>query len=370
MLKLCFVLVDRANYGRLKPVMQECQKRHLPMDVVCGGSMVLSRFKRPVDIVKADGFRVTEELLTDWEGSTPASMAMGIGSAVQQFTGAFERLAPDLVVIIGDRFEALGAAIAAATTNRCILHLQGGEVSGSIDESYRHAITKLAHYHVPATGRAKENIIRMGERAETVLAVGCPSADIAAGINVERGDHILVAYHPTTTHWQTAAEEVREVLAGVRMAAGERPVKVMWPNIDAGSDAIAKAMRENRHKKWAFLTNVPPEEYAHYIAAAACCVGNSSSFVRDAGFYGTPVVLVGDRQRGRENDHAIQVFNLRAEHVANGIEMAAESLYRNIRQPSDLYGRPGVSREIVDAIERIEPYTQKRLFMPEVACVP
>src|SRR5438128_1844706 len=187
----------------------------LELQVIAAGTMVLERFGLPVRIVEADGFPVDGEVYLELEGSTPATMAKSVGFSVIEFASEFQRLKPDIVLLIGDRYEALAAAVAAAYMNRCIVHIQGGEVSGSIDESSRHAITKFAHSHFPSTRRSAEYVWRMGERPDTVLGIGCPSSDIARTLDrtlpVEvvnsRGSgaemdlakpFLLVIFHPTT----------------------------------------------------------------------------------------------------------------------------------------------------------------------------
>src|SRR6185437_5754192 len=130
-------------------------------------------------IVRADGFNVDSEIYIELEGSTPTTMAKSIGFGVVEFASEFHRLKPDVVVLIGDRYEALAAAVAAAYMNLTLVHIQGGEVSGSIDESARHAITKFAHFHFPSTHRSASYLMKMGERPDTILGVGCPSSDIA-----------------------------------------------------------------------------------------------------------------------------------------------------------------------------------------------
>ena len=178
--KVCVVLVDRANYGRMKPVMQAIAAHpDLELQVLAAGTMVLERFQQPVKIVRQDGFDIHGEIYMELEGSTPATMAKSVGFGVVEFASEFQRLKPDLVLLIGDRYEALAAALAAAYMNLCIAHIQGGEVSGSIDESARHAISKFAHYHFPSTQRSAAYLRRMGERPDTILAIGCPSSDIA-----------------------------------------------------------------------------------------------------------------------------------------------------------------------------------------------
>lgn len=376
--KVCVVLIDRANYGRLKPVMRAIAARpELELQCIAAGTMVLERFGKPVDVVKADGLPVDGEIYTELEGSTPSSMAKSVGFAVVEFASEFQRLKPDVVLLIGDRYEALAAAVSAAYMNLCMVHVQGGEVSGSIDESARHAISKLAHFHFPSTRRSREYLIRMGEPPETILGTGCPSSDIAreldraldpdvlnragsgAAIDVAE-PFLLVIYHPVTTAYggeQKQIQEVLEALEALRMQT-----VLLWPNIDAGSDHISKAIRVFRDQKapgWLrTVTNLTPENYLKVLAGAVCAVGNSSSFVRDAGYFGTPVVLVGDRQEGREVD-------VHVTPVAPQAEALIAAIRAQVRQgryaPSALYGDGHTSQRIAEGLVRLTPYVQKRL---------
>jgi UDP-hydrolysing UDP-N-acetyl-D-glucosamine 2-epimerase len=380
--KVCVVLVDRANYGRLKPVMQAIAERpELELQVIAAGTMVLERFGFPIDVLKRDGFCVDGEIYIELEGSTPATMAKSVGFGVVEFASEFQRLKPDIVLLIGDRYEALAAAIAAAYMNLCIAHIQGGEVSGSIDESARHAITKFAHYHFPSTRQAAEYLVRMGERPEAILAIGCPSSDIArtlrrqldpavvnragsgACIDVEK-DFLLVVFHPTTTEYGGERAQMQQVLESLKRL--QIQTILLWPNIDAGSDHISKAIRTFRDmEKPAWLRtiiNLTPEDYLKVLANAACALGNSSSFVRDASYFGTPVVLIGSRQDGRECD----VHVTRVPPLADEITTAAWAQIAHGRYPpSTLYGDGRVSERIAAALVRLEPYLQKRLYYVE-----
>ena len=376
--KVCVVLVDRANYGRLKPVLLSITERpELQLQLVAAGTMVLERFGHPVQNVKNDGFTVDGEIYIELEGSTPATMAKSLGFAVVEFSSEFQRLKPDVVMLIGDRYEALAAALAAAYMNICIVHIQGGEVSGSIDESARHAITKLAHYHFPSTKRSADYLVRMGESPDSILGVGCPSSDIArmlvpsitsemvnstgsgATIDIDR-PFLLVVFHPTTTTYGGERKQVEEIL--LALSKMQMQTLMLWPNIDAGADHISKAIRLFRDREapnWLrTITNLSPEHYLNLLGRVACAVGNSSSFVRDAGYFGTPVVLVGDRQEGRETD----------EHVTR-VEPSVAQVLRAIRKqvrhgayaPSTLYGDGLVSGRIADGLVDLTPYVQKRL---------
>jgi UDP-hydrolysing UDP-N-acetyl-D-glucosamine 2-epimerase len=375
---VCVVLVDRANYGRMKPVMQAIKEHpDLELQTLATGTMVLERFDQPVRVVRNDGFNVDGEVYIELEGSTPTTMAKSIGFALIEFASEFHRLKPDVVLLIGDRYEALAAAVASAYMNITLVHVQGGEVSGSIDESARHAISKFAHFHFPSTKRSAEYLIRMGERPDTILGTGCPSSDIAAALDSRLTSEIvnargagveidvtrpflLVVFHPTTTEFGGERQQMETLLS----ALDELRVQtlLLWPNIDAGSDHISKVIRTFRSMhdaEWIrTLTNLTPENYLKVLASTACAVGNSSSFVRDAGYFGTPVVLVGNRQSGRETDvHAVRV------PVEKDAILAAvkQQLTHGRYAPSTLYGDGQVSDRIAAGLVELKPYLQKRL---------
>jgi UDP-hydrolysing UDP-N-acetyl-D-glucosamine 2-epimerase len=376
--KVLVVLVDRANYGRLKPVMYAIQRHpELSLQVLASGTMVLERFSQPVHEVRADGFPVNGEVYIELEGSTPLTMAKSVGFATIEFASEFHRLNPDVVVVIGDRYEAIAATLAAAYMNICLVHIQGGEISGSIDESTRHAISKFAHYHFPSTQRSAEFLVRMGERRETILGTGCPSSDIALRLDRSLTDDIvnshgggaridvsqpflLVVFHPTTTQYGSERDEMEQLLSSLEQLA--MPTILLWPNIDAGSDHISKAIRIFRDHKaptWLrTLTNLTPENYLKVLAKAATAIGNSSSFVRDASFLGTPIVLVGRRQDGRETD--AHVTNVPA---VSGVitEAVLAQLAHGPYAPSHLYGDGEVSERIAGALANLKPYRQKKL---------
>jgi UDP-hydrolysing UDP-N-acetyl-D-glucosamine 2-epimerase len=349
----------------------------LELQVVAAGTMVLERFHQPVEVVKKDGFKVQGEIFIELEGSTPVTMAKSVGFGVVEFASEFQRLKPDVVILIGDRYEALSAAIAAAYMNICIAHIQGGEVSGSIDESTRHAVTKLSHFHFPSTRRSAEYLIRMGENPKTILTVGCPSSDIArtfdrkltseiinrvgsgACIDVTK-PFLLVIFHPTTTEYGDEGRQMKELLNALKRLSMQ--TLLLWPNIDAGADQISKAIRVFRdHTKQSWLravTNLSPENYLKVLSNAVCAIGNSSSFIRDASYFGTPVVLIGARQDGREIDAHVRPITLNADNIAAAVRAQLE---HGRYAPSILYGDGNVSARIAEALAQVTPYVQKRL---------
>lgn len=376
--KVCVVLVDRANYGRLKPVMGAIRSREdLELQVIAAGTMVLERFDLPVNVVRADGFFVDGEVYIELEGSTPVTMAKSVGFAISEFASELQRLRPDVVLLIGDRYEMLAAAIAAAYMNLCTVHIQGGEVSGSIDESARHAISKFAHFHCPSTRRSADYLVKMGERPDTILAVGCPSSDIARTLDRAIASDVvnrrgsgrpldldkpfnLVVFHPTTTEYGGERAQMEQLLAA--LARVEMQTLLLWPNIDAGADHISKAIRvfrDNTKTAWLrTVTNLSPEDYLRVLAKASVAIGNSSSFVRDASYFGTPVVLVGRRQEGRETDEHVAPV----EPTSSAIEAAIRAqVAHGHYAPSTLYGNGHVAPAIADSLARLVPYAQKRL---------
>ena len=375
--RILVVLVDRANYGRMRPVMMAIRDRpDLDLQVVCGGSMMLERFGSTYREVEADGFTVDGRVFMELEGSIPLSMAKSVGFGVIEFSSEYARLQPEIVLLIGDRYEALGAALAAAYMNIPIAHIQGGEVTGSIDESARHAITKFAHWHFPSTDRAAEYIIRMGEHESRVFNIGCPVGD--AILNLEPGipDDIftrgtgadidpqkpfnLVICHPVTTEFGDERRQVDELLDALNALA--QPTVFLWPNIDAGADHISKALRSFRDREqpdWLrYVINLSPENFQKALRGCQVAIGNSSSFVRDSTFSGTPVVLVGDRQEGRETGH--NLIAVPAEKAA--IEDAVRKQLAHGRYtPDTLYGDGNASERIAQHLTGLDVFVQKRL---------
>lgn len=388
MREIAAILVDRANYGRMKPILRALFARPgVRTRVVCTGTMLLDRFGMAMHNVEEDGFPVDGKVYLELEGSTPVTMAKSLGIAVMELTSELARLRPDIVLVIGDRYEALAATLAAAYLNLCVAHIQGGEVSGSIDESARHAMTKLAHYHFPATPRAAEYLIRMGERPETVFLVGCPAGDLALKEDLRLTPDILnshgvgavldprrpfltVVFHPVTTEFGSEVAQVKALYEAV--AALGMQTCWLWPNIDAGSDNVSKFLRaqreRNHHESDRWLRAVKhfqPIDFLRVIAGSACLVGNSSSFVRDASFVGIPVVLVGNRQDGRETaEHVVRVAPAR-----NAILDAIRGQLAHGRYPgSQLYGRGDAAEQIAARLAEVPIYHQKRLaYAPPAA---
>ena len=362
----------------MHPVMKAIQSDpDLDLQTICAGTMLLERFGQAEKVVAADGFQIDGRVYLEVEGSVPVTMAKSIGLGIIEFSTEFQRLSPDVVLIIGDRYEALAAAIAAAYMNLPVAHVQGGEISGSIDESARHAITKFAHLHFASTDRSASYIRQMGEHPDYVFNVGCPSGDyiisldtdlssetlrkLGVGVAIDINDpFFLVIFHPNTTDFYNQRHQAEQLINALHEMA--HPTIWIWPNVDAGSDHISKALRiyrEHNNAPWLHLIkNLDPISYQKTLKRAVCAVGNSSSFIRDSTFSGTPVVLVGDRQVGREHGENLISCSPNATEIVAAIR---KQLASGRRPPSTLYGDGNASQKIVEKLKAFQPYSQKRL---------
>jgi UDP-hydrolysing UDP-N-acetyl-D-glucosamine 2-epimerase len=339
--KICVVVASRANYGRVKYLLKAIKKHPcLELQLIVGASMLLERFGKASDVIEKDGFIPDKEIYYIVEGENLQTQAKSTGLGIIELTTAFTEMKPDIVVTVADRFETMATAIAASYLNIPLAHVQGGEITGNIDESVRHAITKLAHYHFPSTEQSRERILKMGEEPWRVLNTGCPSVDLLCNIDLaihsEKLDkyngvghkikfdqpYILVMQHPVTSSFNDGYEQIMETLYALK----ERPEQklVMWPNIDAGSDRVSKGIRTFREKYqdrlFGYYKNFSPEDYAVILNNAICVVGNSSSFVREGSFLGIPAVMVGNRQEGREHGENVTYANYDRMDIGKSIE--------------------------------------------------
>jgi UDP-hydrolysing UDP-N-acetyl-D-glucosamine 2-epimerase len=383
---ICIFIGSRANYSSIKSVMHAVQEHpSLQLQLIVGASALLDRFGSVVDVIEADGFTPDARVTMIVEGETPATMAKSTGLGLLELPTVFELLKPDVVVSVGDRFETMATAIAAAYMNIPVAHTMGGEISGTIDESIRHAVTKLSHLHFPANEAAAARIIRMGEPPETVHVVGCPRIDLVAEIADARGGiphaewltregvganidpskpFLLVNHHPVTTEYGQGKQQIWETLEALDEL--RMPTMMLWPNVDAGSEDIATGMRTFREKRTPdyirFYKNFPIETYIRLMLSCACVVGNSSAPIREGAYLGVPAVNIGTRQLGRDRGpNVIDVAHDRREIVA-----AIRKQLEHGRYAADgLYGDGRAGRRIADLLASAPLSVQKRLVFTE-----
>lgn len=377
--KVCIVVASRANYGRIKYVMKAVKEHpELELQIIVGASTLLERFGKAIEVIKRDGFEPNRSLAYVVEGETLVTQAKSTGLGILELATALEELAPDMVITVADRFETMATAIASTYLNLPLIHLQGGEVSGNIDDRVRHAITKLADYHFVATEDSKQRVIRMGESEERVFNYGCPAMDVLVkdDLNISNElmsryggvgkavdwekPYILMVQHPVTTSYGEGLQQVNETLIALKTLTNYQKI-VLWPNIDAGSDEVSKGIRvfreENMNEQFHYFRNFSPEDYARVLNNAKCVVGNSSSFIRECAFLGVPAILVGDRQQGREHGKNIQW----AEYDRDDIQKKMAKQLKQGRYDADyIFGRGDTGVKIANALVSIDLTSMKR----------
>ena len=380
MRKVCVVVGSRANYSSIKSAMRAVRAHpELELQLVVGASALLDRYGTVLDVIERDGFEPDERVFMLIEGETPSTMAKSTGLGLLELPTAFERLRPDFVITVGDRFETMATALAATYMNIPLAHTMGGEVSGNIDESIRHAVTKFAHVHFPACTDAAERIVRMGEDPATVHVVGCPRMDLVAEVLARPGDglsaifsegvggeldldepFLLVSQHPVTTEYGDGERQIAETLAAVREVG--LPAIVLWPNADAGSEDIARGIRKLRERGedrgMHFFKNLPTEDYVRLMKRTACIVGNSSSAIREGSFIGTPAVDVGARQAGRQRGSNVIDAGYDRQEIAAAIR---RQLGHGPYESEPIYGDGHAGERIADVLARAEVTLQKRI---------
>jgi UDP-hydrolysing UDP-N-acetyl-D-glucosamine 2-epimerase len=380
--KVCVVVGSRANYSSIKSAMGAVKEHpELTLQLVVGASALLDRYGTVLDVIERDGFEPDERVFMLIEGETPSTMAKSTGLGLLELPTAFERLQPDVVITVGDRFETMATALAATYMNIPLAHTMGGEVSGNIDESIRHAVTKFAHIHFPACTDAAERIIRLGEDPESVHVVGCPRMDLVAEVlevpirqdglsdlfrfgvggtfDLDQS-FLLVSQHPVTTEYGDGERQITETLKAIQQL--DLPAVVLWPNADAGSEHIARGIRKFREheddSKLHFFKNLPANDYIKLMRKTAALVGNSSSAIREGSFIGTPAVNVGPRQEGRQRGSNVVDVDYARGEIADAVTQQVEhGPYE--REP--IYGDGRAGERIADILATATFSIHKRI---------
>jgi len=360
----------RAEYGLLRSSMAAIRAHgDLSLQVVATGMHLSPRHGRTVEEIRADGFDVDRTVLMQVEGDTGRAMAKSLGIGTAGLAEAFESLAPDVVLLLGDRDEALAGALAAAHMNIPVAHVHGGDAMGGaiIDDSIRHAITKFAHLHFPASELSAERIRKMGEEPWRVTVAGAPGLDdVLAGeyddpeTVLERHDLdpdrplLLVVQHPLTTEPEHAGEQMGATLDAVGSFDAE--VVVIYPNSDAGGDRMIAEIEDREGDDLRAFRSLPRREYLGLMAAADAMVGNSSSGVIEAPSFDLPVVDIGPRQEGRER----AANTLSVAHEADAIRAAIEqcltdeAFRERVADAANPYDYGGAGERICERLAEVE----------------
>lgn len=379
--KICVVVTARPSYSRVKTALHAI-KNHpkLELQLVVASSALLDRYGSAISYIEKDGFQIAAKVFNVLEGENLTAAAKTTGIGILELSTVFDNIRPDIIVTIADRFETMATAVAATFMNIPLAHIQGGEVTGNIDEKVRHSITKLADYHFVASESAKQRVLKLGEMSEAVFNTGCPSIDIAAnvlldgklnfnpylkygGVGLEplldKG-YVVVMQHPVTTEYANSRKHIEETLYAIRDL--ELPVLWFWPNVDAGADGTSAGIRSFREKNpdlnIHFFKNMEGEDFLRLLYNAKCLVGNSSVGIRECAYLGVPVVNIGTRQNRRDRGNN----TLDVDYSRNEIKLAIEQwLHQPRPKPSHIYGGGDAGEKIASLLAELPLHFHKTI---------
>jgi|APSaa5957512535_1039671.scaffolds.fasta_scaffold03091_2 UDP-hydrolysing UDP-N-acetyl-D-glucosamine 2-epimerase len=378
---VCVILTTRGNYAKMKSTMLAIQSsRRLVLQLVVGGALLEKEYGSFKEIINNDGFTIDEELDYIEGNTTLEGVVKSAGKCTILFGKVLSKLKPQVVMIIADRYEALSLAHAAVCMNIHIAHLEGGEISGSIDERIRHAISKLSHIHFVSNELSAERLLKMGEKPETIFVVGTPSLDQIQEFNLndlsllvdskkcynitdvitDNRGYIVVSQHPVVTEYKETVGQYKDLALIVKKLS----IPAVWilPNDDAGSSVVKNLLLRIFNSKhdspFSILGGMNFHDYAILIFNSKCLVGNTSSGLREAAYLGVPVVNIGTRQRGRQR--GLNVIDV---DIDNGqLEKAISKQIKNGHYQTDLlYGSGDSGKKIAQVLESNLPVLDKIL---------
>lgn len=361
--KVCYVTGTRADFGLMRSTLAALHDSEaLELSILVTGMHLSDKYGRTADDIRAADLPISAIVEVDLESASGAEMARNLGKMMAGFVDAFLKLEPDLVLVLGDRGEMLAAALSAVHLNIAVAHIHGGERSGTIDESIRHAISRLSHFHFVSTPQSRDRLVRMGEQASAVYLTGAPGLDGIEALAVHSREALLrdaaldpgrpvalMVYHPVVQEAETggggAAAIIDIVLArGIQLVA-------LKPNSDAGSEQIRRALETRAaHGDVRVVTHFPREVFVSWMAAADIMIGNSSAGIIEAASFGTPVINIGSRQNLRERNANITDVAVDPAAVDRAVERALEHGRHDRR---NIYGDGHSVERIVRLIESI-----------------
>lgn len=371
--KIAVVITARPSYSRIKTALQAIKEHPaLELQLIVAASALLDRYGSAVNYIVADGFEIAAKVFNVLEGENLTAAAKTTGIGILELSTVFDNLKPDIVVTVADRFETMATAIAASYMNIPLAHIQGGEVTGNIDEKVRHAITKLADYHFVASANAKERVIKLGENPDFVFNTGCPSIDLAKEVkensptlpfnpyekyggvgaqpDLSKG-YLVVMQHPVTNEYQDSRKHIEATLKAI--TALNQPTLWFWPNVDAGADGTSTGIRAFRENNLLpnvhFFKNMEGKDFLHLLKHSNCLIGNSSVGIRECAYLGVPAVNIGSRQNRRERgDNVVDV-----KYEVRVIQQAILERCASQKSHSNVYGDGDAGKNIADLLAQL-----------------
>lgn len=379
--KICIVLTTRGNYAKMKSTLLRIQENsELELQVILSGALATegyTQYKLILEKLGIYNIHIVEYLING--ASTKGDMLESGALATGAIGKSLMMLSPDIVVVIADRYEALSVAFAATCLNIPIAHLEGGEVSGSIDERIRHAITKLSHLHFVSNTYAARRVFKLGEKKESIYIVGNPSIDLIRNCDTGAVDvlfdyqkdngegfvdynekYLVVSQHSVVSELTDTARQINETMKVVKSLA--LPTVWMLPNPDAGCGEIESALfrfAENSNPgNIVFYKSMPFELYALLLSNSLCLIGNSSSGIRECEYLGVPVVNIGSRQNGRERGENVVDVNYDAEKIEEAVR---KQIQHGFYQTNYIYGRGDAAENISRILASTEIILNKEI---------
>ncbi len=361
--KVCYVTGTRADFGLMRSTLTALRDSEvLELSIVVTGMHLSDKYGRTADDIKAAKLPISAVIELDFESATGAEMTRNLGKMMAGFVDAFLKLEPDLILVLGDRGEMLAAALSAVHLNIAVAHIHGGERSGTIDESIRHAISKLSHFHFVSTAQSRDRLVRMGELATSVYLTGAPGLDGIESLALRNREELLrdavlnpgrpvalMVYHPVVQEAETGGAGAAGII-DIVLANGMQLV-ALKPNSDAGSEQIRTALEARAaHGDVRVVTHFPRELFVSWMAAADLMIGNSSAGIIEAASFGTPVINIGSRQNLRERNANIIDVGVDPAAIDQAIEHALEKGRYNRR---NIYSDGRTVERIVRLIESI-----------------
>lgn len=371
MRKVAVVTGTRAEYGILYPVLKAIEARpELQLSLLVTGMHLSHEFGNTIREIEGDGFKIDARVDMLLSSDTLGAMAKSVGIGIIGMAQTWEQLKPDIILVYGDRLEPLAATIAGAYMNIPVAHAQGGDaaIGSDIDDSNRHAITKFAHIHFPATKKSAERIIKMGEDEWRIHTVGSPALDVilnetllpaevlSAKLGLDLSQPLLLlVQHSATTQVDEASKQMRETLESI-VEMGY-PTILIYPNSNAGGRRLIEVIKE--YEKYPFIKtfkSLPRQDYLSLMNVASLMVGNSSSGIIEAPSFGLPVVNIGIRQAGRERGKNVIDVGHNKQEIIAAIEEALtnETFLREVKKRESPYGDGKASQRITEILSKIE----------------
>lgn len=375
MKKICVITGTRADYGLLYWLMREIDDDpDLELQIVATGMHLSPEFGLTYQVIKGDGFFINHKVEMLLSSDTPVGIAKSIGLGVIGFADALDKLTPDILVVLGDRYEILSAVQAALVARIPVAHIAGGDTTeGAFDEAIRHSITKMAHLHFVTNEIAKRRVCQLGENPKYVFNVGSPGldnvrrlrlldkAELATQLNFSfRNKNVLVTFHPVTLSEQSSAEQLHELLQALALLGDDVGIIFTKPNSDTNGRILIRMMddyaREHRNAK--VVTSLGQIRYLSAINHVDAVVGNSSSGLYEVPSFRKPTVNIGKRQQGRLKAKSVIDCQTHAASILKAIEAAFQLDCSDVVNP---YGDGKSSERIVRLLKEIPDY--KKLLM-------